>query len=156
MANYLACAFCENCGTRISEYAKFCQKCAAPVEGESPNVSAPPKRFIVVTAPAALDTASKEFSEWLQVLTPRTRRTGGKIAAGIQSMLYGDVTAFGYEIEKVRTVAINRAIDRTQEIGANAIVGLDIETSDILQSLVLISAASTGVIAEPEKTRTPF
>jgi len=65
-------------------------------------------------------------------------------------ILGGEVTAFTYEIEKARTEAMSRAIEKARDMGANAIVGLDIETSDVLQSLVLISATGTAVIVEPE------
>jgi len=35
-------------------------------------------------------------------------------------------------------------------LGANAVIGLDMETSDILQGTVLISATGTAVVIEPE------
>ncbi|MEE8570207.1 MAG: heavy metal-binding domain-containing protein [Candidatus Bathyarchaeia archaeon] len=35
-------------------------------------------------------------------------------------------------------------------MGANAVIGLDMETSDILQGTVLISATGTTVVIEPE------
>ena len=60
------------------------------------------------------------------------------------------MTAFSYEIEKARAEAMNRAIVKAKELGANAIVGLDMETSNVLQSLVLISATGTAVVVEPE------
>lgn len=66
-------------------------------------------------------------------------------------MVGGEVTAFTYEIEKARMEAINRAIEKARGIGANGIVGLDVETSDVLQSLVLISATGTTVAVELRK-----
>ena len=36
-------------------------------------------------------------------------------------------------------------------MGANAIVGLDMETSDLLNGLIVISATGTAVVVEPEK-----
>jgi uncharacterized protein YbjQ (UPF0145 family) len=35
-------------------------------------------------------------------------------------------------------------------MGANAIVGLDIETSEVFQGVVIISVTGTAVIIEPE------
>ena len=85
-------------------------------------------------------------------MTPRTRGVLGKFIAGIESMLGGEVTAFTSEAEKARWEAINRAKIKAVEMGANAIIGLDIETSDLgLQSgIVLFSAAGTAAILEPE------
>jgi len=67
-------------------------------------------------------------------------------------MFGGEVTAFTSEVEKARWEAIDRAKTRAIGLGANAIVGLDVETSDMgLQSgIVLFSATGTAVFVEPE------
>lgn len=83
-------------------------------------------------------------------LTARTRGMGGKFVAGIQSMFGGEVSAFTSEIEKARVEALDRMKDQARRVGANAIIGLDIETSDVLQGTILISATGTAVLIEPE------
>lgn len=145
--------FCGKCGAEIPEGAKFCQKCGAPVEAKPPSAPELPKEFIIVTTPTVPGYRIKKVLGVVTGLTPRTRGVGGKIVAGFQSMLGGEVTAFTYEIEKARTEAMSRAIEKARNIGANAIVGLDVETSNVLQDLVLISATGTAVIVEPEKTK---
>ncbi len=69
-------------------------------------------------------------------------------------MLGGEVTAFTSEVEKARWEAINRAKSKAIDLGANAIIGMDIETSDLgLQSgIVLFSATGTAVVIEPEQS----
>jgi len=73
--------------------------------------------------------------------------------AGIQSMFGGEVSAFTSEIEKARDEAMDRMKARAQRLGAHAIVGLDIETSDVLQGTILISATGTAVLLEPESSQ---
>jgi len=143
--------FCGKCGAEIPEGVRFCQKCGAPVEGKPASAPSIPKEFIVVTTPTVPGYRIKKVIGVVTGLSPRTRGVGGKIVAGIQSMLGGEVTAFTYEIEKAKTEAMSRAIEKARDMGANAIVGLDMETSNVLQSLVLISATGTAVIIEPEK-----
>jgi uncharacterized protein YbjQ (UPF0145 family) len=75
---------------------------------------------------------------------------GGKFIAGIQSAFGGEVTAFTSELEKARIEAIERAKDNAKRLGANAIVGLDMETSEVFEGVVVISATGTAVIIEPE------
>lgn len=70
--------------------------------------------------------------------------------AGIQSMVGGEVSVFTSEIEKARIEALERMKEKARRLGANAVIGLDMETSDILKSTVLISATGTAVIIEPE------
>ena len=62
------------------------------------------------------------------------------------------MTAFTSEMEKARWEAIERAKNKAVALGANAIIGLDVETSDLgLQAgIVLFSATGTAVIIEAE------
>jgi uncharacterized protein YbjQ (UPF0145 family) len=109
-----------------------------------------PSAFIVVTTPTIPGYRIKNVVGVVTGLTARTRGMGGKFVAGIQSMLGGEVSAFTSEIEKARGEAVERMNGKAQQLGANAIIGLDIETSDVLQGTVLISATGTAVIVEVE------
>jgi uncharacterized protein YbjQ (UPF0145 family) len=62
----------------------------------------------------------------------------------------GEVSAFTEEMIKARNEALKRAIEQAKMLGANAIIGLDFETTEIFESTVLISAIGTAVIIEPE------
>ena len=146
-------SFCAKCGGELPEGAKFCQKCGAPAQARAVSAAAPkpPKGFVIVTTPTAPGYRVKKVLGVVTGLTPRTRGLGGKIVAGFQSMIGGEVTAFTVELEKARAEAIYRVVKKAQALGANGIVGLDLETSDVLQSLVVISATGTAVVLEPEK-----
>ena len=88
-------------------------------------------------------------------MSVRTRGLGGKIVAGFQSMVGGEVTAFMEEIIKARNEAMSRVLEQAQGLGANAVIGLDFETSEVYQTVVLISATGTAVIAEPGQNVPP-
>ena len=85
-------------------------------------------------------------------LTPRTRGLLGQFVGGIQSMFGGEITAFTTELEKARLEAMERVKSKAIALGANALVGLDLETSDmgVQMGLIVISATGTAVIVEPE------
>ena len=73
--------------------------------------------------------------------------------AGFESMVGGEVTAFTSEVEKARWEAIERAKSRAIALGANAIIGMDVETSSMgnqNSSIMLFSATGTAVVIEPE------
>lgn len=74
--------------------------------------------------------------------------------AGIEGMFGGEVTSYSSEAEKARRDSLDRLIERATQMGANAIVGADFETSDILQgTATLFSAYGTAVVIEPIKKR---
>lgn len=85
-------------------------------------------------------------------LTPRTRGILGRFIAGIETLVGGEVSAFTSEMEKARFEALDRLRARAQEIGANAVVGIDLETTEVFQGVVLITATGTAVIVGPEAT----
>jgi len=85
-------------------------------------------------------------------MTVRTRGVGGKIIAGIEGVFGGEVTSYTSECEKARKESLKRLIDNATRMGANAIVGADFETSDILQGSATVFAAwGTAVIIKPTK-----
>lgn len=136
---------CPNCGAEVSAGAKYCTSCGASL---IPGTSA---EFIVTTTPSAEGYRIKKILGVVTGLTPRTRGVGGKIVAGIQSIFGGEITAFTSELEKARVEAIQRVRAKALQLGANAILGLDLETSDLgtQSGIVVISATGTAVILEP-------
>jgi uncharacterized protein YbjQ (UPF0145 family) len=109
--------------------------------------------FKVVTIPTAPGYKITKVVGLVNGLSPRTRGIGGVIAGAFQSIGGGEITAFTSEIEKARVDAISRAIKQARSGGANAIVGLDIETSDMggaSSYITLLSATGTAVVIEKE------
>ena len=136
---------CALCGSEIPEDAKFCPKCGETVD-EGPS------GFMIVTTPTVPGYRITKVMGVVTGLTPRTRGILGKFVAGFESMFGGEVTAFTSELEKARLDAIRRVRNKALTLGANAVVGLDLETSDLgLQlGVVVISATGTAVVIEKE------
>lgn len=111
------------------------------------------KDMIVVTIPNVPGYKIIKVIGLVNGLSPRTRGIGGVILGAIQSIGGGEISAFTSEIEKARVEAVSRAIQQAKRMGANAIVGLDIETSDMggeASYIILLSATGTAVIIEKE------
>jgi len=137
---------CALCGSEIPEDAKFCPKCGESVDEEDST------GFMIVTTPTVPGYRITKVMGVVTGLTPRTRGILGKFVAGFESMFGGEVTAFTSELEKARLDAIRRVRNKALNLGANAVVGLDLETSDLgLQlGVVVISATGTAVVIEKE------
>jgi len=138
----LKCPICEN---EIVEGDRFCPKCGAALGPEATG-------FILSTTPSIPGYEVKRVLGVVTGLTPRTRGVLGQIVGGIQSMFGGEITAFTSELEKARVEAMERVKAKALTLGANAIIGLDLETSDMgaQWGIVVISATGTAVIVEPE------
>ena len=140
--------FCTVCGSEIAPGASFCSKCGAPVKASTTESSA--GRFMVVTTPSIHGYRILRVIGVVNGVIPRTRGMFGKFIGGLQSLVGGEVTAFTSEIEKARIEAIDRMIFNARAMGANAVIGLDVETSELLQTVFVISATGTAVVVEPE------
>jgi len=137
---------CPKCGAEIEDTVRFCPKCGSPTDPSAES-------FLIVTTPTIPGFRTKEVFGVVTGLVPRTRGVLGKFVAGIQSMFGGEITAFTTELEKARVEAMERVKSKALALGANAILGLDLETSDLgLQAgVVVVSATGTAVLVEPEE-----
>lgn len=107
--------------------------------------------MIVTTTPQVPGYRIKEVKGLVMGLAPRSRGLGDKIIAGLQSAFGGEISAYTSEMLKARREALDRMIDEARKLGANAIVGVDIETAEIFQGVVLISATGTAVVVEKDE-----
>jgi len=83
-------------------------------------------------------------------MTARTRGVGGRFLASVQTVFGGEVSAFTKELEKARNEAINRIKEEARKLGANAIIGIDLETTEVFEAVVLVSAHGTAVEVESQ------
>jgi len=108
------------------------------------------EEVIVVTTPELPGCEIVKILGIVHGLTVRTRGVGGKFVAGIEGIFGGEVTSYTSECEKARNESLKRLIENAKRMGANAVIGADFETSDILQgTATLFSAYGTAVIAKP-------
>lgn len=135
---------CPVCGAEVEKSARFCPKCGASLELV--------RNFIVSTTPSIPGYRIKKVLGIVTGVSPRTRGVLGRFVAGFETMFGGEIKTFTTEIEKARAEAIERMKSKAIALGANAVVGVDLETSDLGlgSGIVLISATGTAVIAEPE------
>ena len=110
--------------------------------------------MIVVTTPTAPGYEVVKVLGTVHGLTVRTRGIGGKIVAGIEGIIGGEVTSYTYECEKARAESLNRLKENAAKLGANAIIGVDFETSDILNGTATVFGTwGTAVVVKPVEKR---
>lgn len=151
--------YCPNCGKEISSEDKFCAFCGtslltSPTSHLSPSSVTPTFKakageFIVVTTPSIPGHEVTKVMGIVTGITVRTRGVGGKIVAAFQSLLGGEVSAFTYEMEKARMEAVQRLVERAKQLKANAVIGLDLETTETFENVVMVSATGTAVQIRP-------
>ncbi|GEM_PF-447609 len=109
------------------------------------------KKIIITTTPTIPGHRIVRVLGPVSGLTIRSRGLGGTITATIESFVGGELKSLTIEFEKARLEAIARMVDKALKMGANAVIGLDFETSDIFGgAAIAVSAYGTAVVIERE------
>ena len=82
--------------------------------------------------------------------TIRARHLGNDILAGLKSLVGGEISEYTKMMAESREQALDRMCAEASERGGNAIIGLRLTTSMILQGSAEILAYGTAVVIEKE------
>ena len=72
------------------------------------------------------------------------------IFAGIRDIVGGRSAAYEQELRKAKTIAVEEMVEQAQALGANAIIGVDLDYENIGQSggMLMVSASGTAVVCD--------
>ncbi len=80
----------------------------------------------------------------------RSRGIGGNIVAGLRSIVGGEIHEYTQLLEQARRQAIDRLVVNATAMGADAVVMMRFDSSEIGQMMSEIVAYGTAVTLEPE------
>jgi len=80
--------------------------------------------------------------------TVRAKHIGTDIVAGLRNLVGGEIASYSSLLAGAREQALDRMCDEASRLGANAIIGIRIETSTIMGGASEIVAYGTAVITE--------
>lgn len=86
-------------------------------------------------------------------MSVRTRGVLGRFLAGIEAAVGGRSESYMVELKKARDEALQDLVREASRLGANAVVGIDFETSEILEGFIVVTATGTAVIVELEQAQ---
>jgi uncharacterized protein YbjQ (UPF0145 family) len=81
----------------------------------------------------------------------RSRGIGGNIVAGLRSIVGGEIHEYTQLLEEARRHAVDRMVKNAQAMGANAIVMMRFDSSEIGQTMSEIVAYGTAVVLEQDR-----
>ena len=80
----------------------------------------------------------------------RSRGLGGNIMAGLRSLAGGEIHEYTQLLEETRRQAVDRLVKNATLMGANAVLMMRFDSSEIGQYMSEIVAYGTAAILEPE------
>lgn len=82
--------------------------------------------------------------------TVRTRHLGQDIAAGLKTIVGGEIKGYSNLLTDSREQALERMTKNAEELGANAVLGIRFNTSQIMAGAAEILAYGTACVVEKE------
>ena len=104
--------------------------------------------MIIVTTENISGYKVKEVKGQVFGLIVRSRGLGGNIIAGLRSLVGGEIHEYTAMLEDARKQAIDLLVINASKMGANAIVMMRFDSSEIGQSMSEVLAYGTAVIIE--------
>ena len=78
----------------------------------------------------------------------RSRSVVGTLGASLQTLIGGDITLFTKLCEDTRNDAFERMLQHAAELGANAVIGVRYDATEIMQGVTEVLAYGTAVVAD--------
>jgi uncharacterized protein YbjQ (UPF0145 family) len=79
-------------------------------------------------------------------ITVRSRSIFGTIGGSLQTLVGGNITLFSELCEKTRLEAFELMMQHAQQLGANAIVGIRYDATEIMQGVTEVLCYGTAVV----------
>ena len=112
------------------------------------EIPTPLKPIMVTTSP---QIAGKKVVHTIGLVrgnTIRARHLGRDIMAGLRNLVGGEVTEYGKLLAESREQALDRMLAQADELGANAVIGLQFQTSVVMEGAAEMMAFGTAVVVE--------
>jgi uncharacterized protein YbjQ (UPF0145 family) len=107
--------------------------------------------MIVVTTEEVTGQRIVEMKGQVFGLVVRSRGLGGNIMAGLRSLGGGEITEYTELLEDARRHAVDRMVQNATAMGANAVVRMQYDSSEIGNVMSEIVAYGTAAVVEPIK-----
>lgn len=116
----------------------------------APDPFKPPPELFVVTTPFVSGYRITRVIGATFGLVVRSRGLGQNIWAFFRAWGGGEIKVYTRLLEQVRHQALERLAEHAKSLGANAVVSVGFDTSDMGSAMTEVLAYGTAVVVEPD------
>lgn len=106
--------------------------------------------MIVTTTPYVAGHRVTESKGQVFGLVVRSRGLAGNLSASLRSLVGGEIHEYTELLEDTRRQALDRMVSNASLMGANAVVSMRFDSSELNNSMSEIVAYGTAVVIEPD------
>src|SRR3954451_4739616 len=106
--------------------------------------------MLIATTPYVAGYRVAETRGQVFGLVVRSRGLAGNVAAGLRSLVGGEIHEYTQLLEDTRRQAIDRMVQNATLLGANAVISMRFDSSEIPTTMTEIVAYGTAVVVTPD------
>jgi uncharacterized protein YbjQ (UPF0145 family) len=106
------------------------------------------ENMLVVTTENLTGHRVREVKGQVFGVVVRSRGLAGNVMAGLRSLFGGEITEYTQLLEEARRHAVDRMVKNAHRMGANAVVMMRFDSSEIGQTMSEIVAYGTAVVVD--------
>lgn len=111
--------------------------------------------MIVATTPFVAGHRVTETKGQVFGLVVRSRGLAGNFTAGLRSLVGGEIHEYTQLLEDTRRQAIDRLVQNATLMGANAVISMRFDSTELASTMSEIVAYGTAVTVEPDASAKP-
>jgi uncharacterized protein YbjQ (UPF0145 family) len=144
---------CPKCGRTADDAAAFCPFCGNALRqqmmGTGSASSASGSQMLILTSNYAAGYKVEKVLGMVYGITVRSRGLGGNIMAGLRTIAGGEITEYTQLAQVSRQEALDRLSEHARNMGANAVLSVMFDSTEMAQSMEEIIAFGTAVVVSP-------
>jgi uncharacterized protein YbjQ (UPF0145 family) len=111
--------------------------------------------MIIATTPFIAGYRVTETRGQVFGLVVRSRGLGGNMVAGLRSIMGGEIHEYTSLLEDTRRQAIDRLVQNATLMGANGVLSMRFDSTELAGTMSEIVAYGTAVVLEPDAAAVP-
>jgi len=132
----------------VDDSAVFCPFCGNGLKGQAaPTTSTQP--VMMVTSNYMSGYRVDKVLGMVYGITVRSRGIGGNLVAGLRTIAGGEIREYTELAHQARQEALDRLSAHARDMGANAVLSVMFDSTELAQSMSEIIAFGTAVIVSP-------
>ena len=108
------------------------------------------EEVIIVSSPYVTGYKITKTIGFTWGLIVRSRGLGGNIVAGLRTITGGEIHEYTELLNQTRHQAINRMKEQAASMGANAVISVAFDSSELMNSMTEVLAYGTAVVIEKD------
>jgi uncharacterized protein YbjQ (UPF0145 family) len=135
---------CPNCGKQVADGSSFCPSCGRDLRQTTPS-----QGLMLLTTNYAAGYKVDKVLGLVYGITVRSRGLGGNIIASLRTIGGGEINEYTEMAHQARQQALDRLAEHARSMGANAVISVMFDSTEIGSTMDEIIAFGTAVIVSP-------